>query len=441
MGTPLNEGALRTEGDVNVTASRRRWQDGHLDASTREALEEDAQGFMHQSLSTPCLNALSGCEGIYLIDAQGRRIMDFHGNSVHQIGYGHPRVLNSVKSQLDELSFCPRRYTNRPAIELAKKLGTLTPGTLNKVLLTPSGTGAIGIAMKIARYVTGRHKTISMWDSFHGASLDAISIGGEALFRDGLGPLLPDCFHVPWPHTVEDAEAIEEILIKQKDIGAVIAEPMRCTTIERPSDAYWKRVRALCDEHGALLIFDEIPLALGRTGTMFCCEHFGVTPDILVIGKGLGGAVMPIAATIVREDFDVMQKRALGHYTHEKSPIAAAAALATIQVIEEEHLLDHSRSLGAEALVELKALQRRQPVVSKVRGLGLALGIEIGGEASHARDMAESIMYRCLSMGLSFKVSAGNVLTLTPPLVITREQLSRALNIIETAIGECQESI
>ena len=288
--------------------------------------------------------------------------------------------------------------------------------------------------MKVARYATGRHKTISMWDSFHGASLDAISIGGERLFRDGLGPLLPGCFHVPWPRVAEDASQIERILLQEGDIGAIIAEPMRCTTLERPPNAYWQEVRRLCDKHGVLLVFDELPTALGRTGRMFCCEQTGVVPDILVIGKGLGGGVMPMAAAIVREDLDVASDRALGHYTHEKSPVGAAAALATIGVIESEGLLDRAVELGDHALGRLRILQGEQALVDNVRGVGLALAVQIAGERQVAADAAQRILYRCLSGGLSFKISGGNVLTLTPPLTISKKQLDEALDIVQDAI-------
>ena len=426
---PIGQADL-TEGDVNLSERRRGWQLANVDDATRETLARDEQAVLHQSLSTPCLTELTGCNGIYLSDATGRRTMDFHGNSVHQVGHAHPWVIEAVKRQLDELAFCPRRFTNRPAIELAEHLARLAPGNLAKVLFAPGGTAAIGIAMKLARYVTGRHKTISMCDSFHGASLDAISIGGEALFRDGLGPLLPGCFHVAWPSTAADAEAIEKILIEEGDVGAVIAEPMRCTTIERPPDAYWRRVRELCDQHSALLIFDEIPLALGRTGRMFCCEHSGVTPDILVLGKGLGGGVMPMAATIVRADLDIVSQRALGHYTHEKSPVGAAAALATLDVIESENLLERSSKLGAETLERLGKLQQRHNAVTDVRGLGLAMGVEV-----NSPDTAERVLYDCLANGLSFKVSGGTVLTLTPPLTITDEQMAKALDILDKALG------
>ena len=426
---PLGQ-ADRTEGDVNLSAHRRDWQQANVDDATRETLARDSAVFLHQSLSTPCLSELTGCNGIYLTDAAGRRYMDFHGNSVHQVGHAHPRVIEAVKRQLDELAFCPRRFTNRPAIVLAERLAKLAPGNLAKVLFAPGGTAAIGIAMKLARYATGRHKTISMRDSFHGASLDAISVGGEALFRDGLGPLLPGCFYVAWPSAEADANAIEKILVEEGDVGAVIAEPMRCTTIERPPNGYWRRVRELCDEHGALLVFDEIPLALGRTGRMFCCEHSGVTPDILVLGKGLGGGVMPMAATIVRADLDIVPQRALGHYTHEKSPVGAAAALATLDVIESDNLLERSRKLGTETLEQLRKLQQCHNAVTDVRGLGLAMGMEVSSP-----DTAERVLYDCLKNGLSFKISGGTVLTLTPPLTITDEQMANALSALDDALG------
>ena len=335
-----------TEGDFNSTPLRHMWQDQNIDANVRETLSRDENFFLHQSLSTPCLTEIVNCEGSYLIDASGRKFLDFHGNSLHQVGYSHPKIIDAIKLQLDQLSFCPRRFTNKPAIELAEKLGSLAPGELNKVLFAPGGTSAVGMAMKLARYATGRHKTISMWGTFHGASLDAISIGGESLFRDDLGPLLPGCFHVPWPKRIEDADEIEKIMEQEGDIGAIISEPMRCTTVDRPDDDYWLRLRELCDKHGVLLILDEIPLAFGRTGKMFCCEHSGVIPDILIVGKGLGGGIFPLASIIAKDSLNIAQMKALGHYTHEKSPVGAAAALAMFDVIESEKLIDRSASLG-----------------------------------------------------------------------------------------------
>ncbi|MDQ1258001.1 MAG: 4-aminobutyrate aminotransferase, partial [Candidatus Hydrogenedentes bacterium] len=177
-------------------------------------------------MSTPCLDVLRGCDGAHIENLQGRRILDFHGNNVHQVGFGNPRVIAAIVEQMQTLSFCTRRYTNIPAIQLAKKLVELAPGDLNKVLFAPGGTTAIGMALKLARVATGRFKTISMWESFHGASLDAISVGGEAIFRNGIGPLLPGTEHVPPPDpahcpfcdgqcTLRCADYIEYVLEKE----------------------------------------------------------------------------------------------------------------------------------------------------------------------------------------------------------------------------------
>jgi 4-aminobutyrate aminotransferase len=430
----------RSEGDVNLGDARAAVQREYIDAETRALLDEDARWFLHQALSTPCLNVVERAEGIYLIDTAGRRIMDFHGNTVHQVGYGHPRVIEAVTRQLATLPFSPRRYTNRAAIDLARRLAELAPGQLNKVLFAPSGTAAIGMALKLARHATGRHKTLSMWDAFHGASLDAISIGGEAIFRRDAGPLLPGTEHVPPPalasrffgddgHAHERlADYIDYVLEVQGDVGAVIAEPVRWTTLEAPPADFWPRVRASCDRHGALLIFDEIPSCLGRTGTMFACEQFGCVPDMLVLGKGLGGGVFPMAALIAREDLDVAADRALGHYTHEKSSVGCAAALATLDVIRDENLLERSRDIGARGLERLRTMQTARPAIRAVRGLGVSFGVEVADAA-----LAETLMYSCLTNGLSFKVGGGNVLTLCPPLTITEAELDAAMDILGAA--------
>ena len=442
--------AFKSEGDVNFSPHRTAWSREFIDGETGYWLEEDARYFLHQSLSTPCLDVLKGCDGIYLEDLQGRRFLDFHGNNVHQVGHGNLRVIEAVIAQLRTLPFCPRRYTNLPAIQLAKKLGELAPGDLNKVLFAPGGTTAIGMALKLARVATGRFKTISMWDSFHGASLDAISVGGEAVFRQGIGPLLPGCEHVPPPDArhcpwgcegtcnLKCADYIEYVLEKEGDIAAVIAETVRCTPFIPPPD-YWRKVRAACDKHGALLILDEIPICLGRTGKMFACEHYNVVPDILAIGKGLGGGLFPLAAIIAREGLDIAGEKSLGHYTHEKNPVAAAAGLATLKCIETDGLLENARAVGAHALDRLQAMRERYPLIGDVRGLGLLLGIELVTDRrtnARAVDAAERVLYAALSKGLSFKLTMGNIITLTPPLTITIPEMDRALGILEECISE-----
>jgi 4-aminobutyrate aminotransferase len=445
---------LQSEGDLNISPRRKAWAKEHIDVETQRWLDLDARYFLHQSLSTPCLNVLSHCEGINLEDLQGRSFMDFHGNNVHQVGFTNRRVIDAVKNQMENLAFCTRRYTNIPAIRLAEKLAQLAPGDLNKVLFAPAGTAAVGMALKLARMATGRFKTISMWDSFHGASLDAISVGGEAIFRKDAGPLLPGTEHVPPPDcyrclwgceegncTLQCADYIEYVLGKEGDVAAVIAETVRSTSVIPPT-GYWKKVRAACDKHGALLILDEIPHCLGRTGRMFTCQHFDVVPDMLIIGKGLGGGIFPLAALIAREALDIAPDRALGHYTHEKNPVACAAASATIECLEEENLLANAENIGNYAMSRLRDMMQHQKIIGAVRGLGLLMGIELVKDRQTkvpASEEAEQVMYGALSRGLNFKVTMGNIITLTPPLTIIEPEMDRALDILDKCIAEVEK--
>ncbi len=436
----------RSEGDVNASALRAEWMEQQLSPSTRALLEEDSRYFLHQSLSTPCLNALESCDGAIIRDVEGRAYLDFHGNSVHQVGYHNERVIEAIKKQLETLPFCPRRYTNDVAVTLARRLAQIAPGNLCKCLFAPAGALAISMALKLARVATGRFKTISFWGAFHGASLDAISIGGEAMFRSGMGPLLPGAIHVPPPNDCGgdesdcgNVEYLASVMEHEGDIAAVIAEPIRCTDVTRPGRAYWQRVRELCDQHGALLIFDEVPTCLGRTGTLFACEHYGVIPDILCIGKGLGGGVMPLAAVLAREGLDVAAAYSLGHFTHEKSPVACAAALAVLDCIEEEHLLERSQTLCGTLFAKLQALGEKHRCIREIRGVGLLAGIELFSAAHtvlSAEAIAERMLYACLRRGLSFKVSRGNVLTLAPPLTISEVELQQAVDILDAAFTE-----
>jgi len=225
------------------------------------------------------------------------------------------------------------------------------------------------------------------------------------------------------------------VLAKEEDIGAVIIETVRSTDVQVPPPEYYRIVRDACDRHGALLILDEVPICLGRTGRMFAFEHYEVVPDMVVLGKGLGGAVFPMAALIARRDLDIAADRALGHYTHEKSSVGSAAAVATLEVIEREGLLERARMLGAKALDRMRDLQRKHPLVAAVRGVGLLLGLELARDGVPARREAEQVMYHCLAHGLSFKVGQGNVLTLSPPLVISESDLDAAFDILDGGLS------
>lgn len=435
-----------TEGDINLTESRTDWLATAVDQKTKALLEKDARYFLHQSLSSPCLDVLSSCSGAGIESVSGKKYYDFHGNNVHQIGYSNPKLIENITQQLQKLSFSPRRYTNEPAIHFAEKLASLSPGSLNRILLTPNGSSAVGIALKLARAVTKKYKVVSFWDSFHGASLDAISVGGEAAFREYMGPLLPGIERIPPPVTYRGLfennenkclEYLEYVFTKEGDIGAFMAETIRNTDVQIPSKNFWKEARRLCNQYGVLLILDEIPIALGRTGKMFAFEHYDIEPDIICLGKGLGGGIFPQAAIITRDEYNIFGAISLGHYTHEKSPIGAIAGLTTIQFIEENNLLEKVADDALYMESELKRLKEKYPLIGDVRGIGLLWGIELVKDRltkEKANTEAEKVMYACLKRGLSFKVSAGNVLQLSPALTITRDELKDALRILEESI-------
>lgn len=448
-----HETDMRSEGDLNLSAQRKEWAKKNISVKTQELLDEDTYYFLHQSLSTPCLNVLQESSGTIISDIEGREFLDFHGNYIHNVGFGHPKVIEAITKQMETLSFSPRRYTNKPAIDLARKLTKLADGNLNKILFAPGGAEAIGMAMKIARMATGRFKTISMWDSFHGASLDTISLGGEAIFRKDIGPLLPGTEHAPPPNpsecpfkcedrcTSQCADYIGYMLEKEGDIGAVIAETIRSSPFIPPKE-YWQKVRTACDKHGALLILDEIPHALGRTGKYFTFQHYGIEPDMVVIGKGLGGGIFPFAAVIARDELnDAIKDRAIGHYTHEKNPVASAAALAMLEVIEDESLLKHVLDMSSFSIHKMNELKSNYSIIHDIRAIGLMMGIELRNPETKAKalDEAESVMYRSLELGLNFKLSMGCIINLTPPMNVTQEELEKAFSILDQALRELHE--
>ncbi|MGL4323778.1 MAG: (R)-1-hydroxy-2-aminoethylphosphonate ammonia-lyase [Beijerinckiaceae bacterium] len=449
----------QSESDTNLTSRRAAWQRRALDEKTQALLAEDARYFLKQSVSTPCLNAIAKAEGIWIEDVAGRRYMDFHGNNVHHIGYGHPRLKRAIAEEMDRLPFAPRRYASATSVALARKLAEIAPGTLSKMLFTTGGSDAVEVAVKIARTATGRHKTISFWDAFHGAGFGASALSGESLFRSGrAAPLIAGdqhvapfaCYRCAYGHDVDAdgqpyidrcklacATMVDYVLSRETDVACVVAEPARAVPYI-PPPGFWQAVRAACDRHGALLIFDEIPTGLGKTGKMFACDHDGVVPDILVMGKALGGGILPIAAVITKPEFDVGADYAFGHYTHEKNPVTARAALTTIEIIEDERLVENAAQVGAAALERMEQMKKKHSAIGDVRGRGLLLGLDLvvdRASRTPASELAEAVLYRALDAGLSFKTTMGNVLTLTPPLTISVDEMMRALDILEDSIA------
>lgn len=442
--------SLLREGDANFTHNRKLWND-NLDENTVDIIGQDERVFLRQSMSTPCMNAVLDVEVCYIIDTRGKRYLDFHGNSVHQVGHKNKYVIEKIKNQLDELPFIPRRYTSDIAIKAADALINKTTSKNFKVLFTPSGSAAVGLALKVARKVTGRHKVISMWESFHGAGLDTISVGGEYVFKKDIGPLMPGAIKsIPYNGyrnlinsddniKVSDfcLDYLEYIIENEGEIGAILLEPIRATDTHVPPKEYFKRLRKICDENKILLIFDEIPTCLGRSGEFYVHQNFGIEPDILVLGKGLGGGIVPQAAVLVNKRYDVAEDISLGHYTHEKPAIGCAAICAAIEYIDENNLMENCRDLSQFAMSRGKELMNKYNCIGDFRIQGLLISFEFVKDRitkEKDTDLSERILYSSLEEGLSFKVSSGNCITWHPPLVISKEELEMAFDIFEKAI-------
>ncbi len=444
----------REQGDINTTKLRKDYWKKNLTGETKFWFEEDKKYFLHQSLSTPVLNVLKSAERASIEDLAGRKYLDMHGNGVHNAGFNNPYVIEAVKKALDEkMTFCPRRYTNIPAIQLARKLAEITPESLTRSLFCPGGSEAIEMALTLAKQITGNFKTISYWDAYHGTTYGAASIGGEEHFKGGNGPMVPGAYHVefpnyyrnPWRFTTEEEvdreclRQIEVILRREPDVAAIIGEPISATPVV-PSKQYWEGVQALCEKYGALLIFDEIIEGFGRTGKMFASEHF-VTPDVLVLGKSLGGGLVPFAGIVTKEEYNTLQHRSIGHYTHEKNALCATAGLAEITYIEQHNLVRHAAELGRYAIERLHEMKEKHPLIGNIAGTGFHLGIDLVKDQStkeRAIDEAEIIMFKAFEKGVAFKIIEGNIITLRPSLTLTKDEMDQVLMVLEDSIAEVE---
>ncbi len=386
----------------------------------------DAAAFFRQRGSTPCLTALRAVQGSWLEDADGRRVLDFHGNTAHHIGHANPRLIAALKAQLDALPFCPRRYTNEPAVALAEALRARWPGPPARVLFATGGSDAVEIALKLARVATGRYATISLEGSYHGDGFGALGLG-SAKHDPRLGLLLPGRHHVT-PYWVDAGRMLDEVraLLAAEPIAAVIAEPMR-SSCHVPPDGLWPEIRRLCDAADAKLIFDEIPSGLGKTGRFFAFEHFGALPDAAVLGKALGGGIVPIAAVIADASMDVAPELALGHYTHEKNPLTCRAALETLAIIEEEGLVLRAERMGALLASRVEGATGLSP-----RGLGLLRVLPLP-EAWRGR--AEAFAEAALAEGLSATAKGSDGLGLSPPLTVSEGEIDLAVAALARALG------
>jgi 4-aminobutyrate aminotransferase / (S)-3-amino-2-methylpropionate transaminase / 5-aminovalerate transaminase len=395
----------------------------------------------------------SGCS---VWDPAGREYLDcFSGISVVNVGHNNPRVMAAAKAQIDKLIHCASYlYHVQPVADLAEKIAQIAPSGLTKTFFGNGGAEAIEGAMKLARLYTGKHEFIALHGSFHGRTWGTLSITGNQGRKKRGGPYAPGVSFVPapypyrslWPGDPEEcgrqcAKALDEVIrfATSGDVAAFIAEPVLGEGgIVVPPNNYFREVKKILDQHGILFIADEVQTGFGRTGKMFAVEHYGVDPDILVTAKAIADG-FPLSAFTTRPEIAAAYKPGDHLSTFGGNPVSCAAALANIQFLQDEALPARAAETGGYARKKLREIQKQNPLIGEVRGLGLMIGVELvrDDKLTPANTEAEAIRDALLREGILVGVGGvyGNVVRFQPPLIITREQIDRAIEAFAAALA------
>jgi len=376
-------------------------------------------------------------KGTVLEDVDGNRFLDFNaGIAVTAAGHAHPAVNAAVHAQVDAcLHYCSSDFYHPVHADLCERLADSVPAGMGpaRVFLANSGTEAVEGALKLARHHTGRPNVIAFYGAFHGRSLGSLSLtSSKAKYRSGFGIVTPGSYHAPFAFDGEltGADYIEQVLFQRMtepgDVAAIFVEPVQGEGgYIVPPPGWLQALRDLCDRHGILLVMDEVQAGIGRTGTMWACQHDGVVPDIITAGKGLASG-MPLAALIARDE--IMQWAPGKHgSTFGGNPVACAAALATLDLVNDQ-LAVNATERGDQLLAGLRQLAQTQPLITEVRGRGLMIGFDLTDNAA-----AVALEQACFQRGLLVLTCGQRGIRLAPPLVVTAEQADTALSIIADA--------
>jgi taurine--2-oxoglutarate transaminase len=440
-------------------------------AEGQQVVADDRQYLIHswsvQSALQPL--AVAGGEGRYFWDYDGKRYLDFASQLVNlNIGHQHPRIVAAIKEQADRLATIAPSFANDKRSELARLVAEVMPGDLNRTFFTNGGAEANENAIKVARWVTGRHKIVARSRSYHGATGGAITLTGDPR-RWHAEPGLPGIVRMLDPYTYRcpaghpdpcpvcsGAPHFEEILQYEgpHTVAAVILETITGTNgIIVPPDGYLQSIREVCDRHGILLILDEVMAGFGRSGRWFACQHWDVVPDVITTAKGINSGYVPLGAMTVREHvYEGIKDRYFGGgLTYSGHPLACAAGVASIETFREEGIVENSAAMGDVLREELPRLAERHPSIGDVRGAGgLFFGLELvrnretreplvpfnaGGEA--AAPVAR-LTKAALERGLYLFVH-WNVVMIAPPLTINREELDEGLGILDEVLSIADE--
>ena len=365
--------------------------------------------------------------GALVWDTQCKEYVDCTSSyGVALLGHSHPKVVDAICKQAETLISCHASFYNNKRTEFLQKLMSITPKGLNKAFLSNSGAESVECAIKLARKFTGKPEIIAVMGGYHGKTMGALSATWDKKYRRPFQPLVPEFKHVPPDNVEKLAEAITD------KTAAVLLEPIRGEGgIRVPPDNFLPGVRELCDRKNVLLILDEVQTSFGRTGKMFGCDHWCVTPDVMCLAKPLAGG-LPIGITVAKED--IMSSFKIGEHstTFSGSPLVCAAGCAAIDVLVKDRLVERAEKIGRYFKAKLEELPAKHSIVKEVRGLGLMLGMEF-------RYDVRNIIRKTMEKGVLILDAGRTVVRFLPPLVIDKDQIDKAVAVLDEVIGEEQK--
>ena len=363
-------------------------------------------------------------KGALVWDVNGKEYVDCTSSyGVALLGHSHPKVVEAISKQAERLISCHAGFYNDVRAELLQKIVQITPKGLDKIFLSNSGAEAVECAIKLARKFSGKPEIIAMMGAFHGKTMGALSATWDKKYREPFQPLVPEFKHV----SPDNLEKVREAITDKT--AAILVEPIRGEGgVRIPPDGFLQGLREICDEKNVLLILDEVQTSFGRTGKLFACEHWGVVPDVMCLAKPFAGG-LPIGITIAKEN--IMSSLKVGEHstTFSGSPLVCAAACAAIDVLVGEKLSERAATLGGYFKAKLEELQAKHSIVKEVRGLGLMIGVEL-------RFDVLNILIKALDRGVLILDAGRNVLRFLPPLVIKKEQIDKAISVLDAVLEE-----
>jgi acetylornithine/LysW-gamma-L-lysine aminotransferase len=362
--------------------------------------------------------------GALLWDINGQEYVDCASSyGVAALGHCHPKVVAAIKAQVEQLITCHGCYYNDKRAEFIEKLVKITPEGLDKAFLSNSGAESVECAIKLARKFTGNPEIIALMGAFHGKTMGALSATWDKKYREPFMPLIPEVKHV----APDNADKVREAITDKT--AAVLMEPIRGEGgVRVPPEGYLQAVREICDEKGILLIFDEVQTSFGRTGKLFGCQNWNVTPDVMCLAKPFAGG-LPIGITVAKEN--IMSSLKVGEHstTFSGSPLVCAAGCAAIDALLEEKLADKAAVNGKYFKSQLEGLMAKHKIIKEVRGLGLMLGMEL-------RFDVHNVILKTQSKGVLVLDAGRTVVRLLPPLVIEKTQIDQVITVLDTVLGE-----